>query len=643
MAERRLRRRRLLLLVTYDGAGYWYGAGGVTGTTGWVHETIDLSSVPDGSGGTINLVGKSGVYVGFDFQSNATVAGEGAYVDQVALTKDTPVGGPTITAITPPSAGAGVGTPVTITGTGFGASQGTGSVNFYYNGTKTIPAPVSSWSDTQIVCTVPTATVDGYPASAGSGPLTVTSGAGVTGPPYNGFTVTFGYGGSKWSSPGMTFQVNPNCADTASEVALTDAGAALWNPPSAFLFADGGTTTATGYNYNGHNEIFWGNDLPTGVLAQATYWFSGGVVHETDVEFNDTYTWGDGATAGVYDIQSIASHELGHTLNLRDLYGPRDTARIMYGFAAAGVQKHALDAGDRDGIVWIYGARPAMSGALTVDGDAAFTAATTATLQSSVQYATQMRFSNDGAAWSAWEPYAATRSGWTLATGDGAKTVSAQYRDAGGNVLARSDAIVLDTTAPVSAAVAADGHPLDGSTWHAGPLDVTLSANDPPAGDGSRSGMSGGAAGTQYSTDGGVTWVAGTNLLFTRWKRGGGSGVWTVLCRSTDAAGNLEQPAAQAIVKIDNSLPTAFDDAPATPQSGTVTVHLHALDSFSGAASVWWRLDGGQWTQAAYPGAAGLPVSVSGLGLHTLCYYATDIAGNREVGYRVCAVTIVGP
>ncbi|MGZ4198722.1 MAG: hypothetical protein ACXVP1_00890, partial [Thermoleophilia bacterium] len=60
-------------------------------------------------------------------------------------------------------------------------------------------------------------------------------------------------------------------------------------------------------------------------------------------------------------------------------------------------------------------------------------------------------------------------------------------------------------------------------------------------------------------------------------------------------------------------------------------------------ASIWWRLDGVQWTQAAYPGAAGLPVSISGLGLHTLCYYATDIAGNRGVGYRVCAVTIAGP
>ncbi len=258
-----------IYLVTYQGASYWYGAGGWSGDTPAGSTRRSTCRACPRSSGTIDLTGKSGVYVGFEFQSDAANTGEGAYVDQVSLTKDTLVGGPTITTISPSSAGAGVNAPVTITGSGFGASQGTGTVNFYYNGAKTIPAPVSSWSDTQIVCTVPTATVDGYPASAGTGPVTVTSGAGVTGPPYNGFTVTFGYGGSKWSSPGMTFQVNPNCADTASEAPLVAAGAALWNPPSNFLFTDGGATTATGYNYNGHNEIFWGTDLPAGVLAQA--------------------------------------------------------------------------------------------------------------------------------------------------------------------------------------------------------------------------------------------------------------------------------------------------------------------------------------------------------------------------------------
>jgi hypothetical protein len=61
---------------------------------------------------------------------------------------------------------------------------------------------------------------------------------------------------------------------------------------------------------------------------------------------------------------------------------------------------------------------------------------------------TQMRFSNDGQAWSPFQPYAATAP-WTLSKGDGTKTVYAQFRDSVGNVSAAvSDSIVLDTKSP---------------------------------------------------------------------------------------------------------------------------------------------------------------------------------------------------
>jgi cold shock CspA family protein len=40
----------------------------------------------------------------------------------------------------------------------------------------------------------------------------------------------------------------------------------------------------------------------------------------------------------------------------------------------------------------------------------------------------QIRFSNDGSAWSAWEAYAGSKA-WTLSSGNGTKTVYAQYRD----------------------------------------------------------------------------------------------------------------------------------------------------------------------------------------------------------------------
>ncbi len=105
-------------------------------------------------------------------------------------------GVPSITGITPSSGP--YGTSVTITGTSFEAAQGTSEVDF--NGTTA--TNITSWSDTQIVCTVP--------SGCASGNVAVT----VNGNPSNGvnYTVTFtvtasaGAGGS--ISPSGTSTVN---------------------------------------------------------------------------------------------------------------------------------------------------------------------------------------------------------------------------------------------------------------------------------------------------------------------------------------------------------------------------------------------------------------------------------------------------
>lgn len=44
-----------------------------------------------------------------------------------------------------------------------------------------------------------------------------------------------------------------------------------------------------------------------------------------------------------------------------------------------------------------------------------------------------IRFSNDGGAWSTWEPYAKSKT-WTFGGGKGTKTVYIEYRDKAGNV-----------------------------------------------------------------------------------------------------------------------------------------------------------------------------------------------------------------
>ncbi len=82
-----------------------------------------------------------------------------------------PVSAPTISNLSPVVGS--VGTPVTVTGSGFGASQGTSTVKF--NGVSGAP---TSWSNTSIVCPVPT--------GATTGPVVVTVGGTAS----NGSTFT---------------------------------------------------------------------------------------------------------------------------------------------------------------------------------------------------------------------------------------------------------------------------------------------------------------------------------------------------------------------------------------------------------------------------------------------------------------------
>ncbi|HEY6251648.1 MAG TPA: IPT/TIG domain-containing protein, partial [Candidatus Angelobacter sp.] len=65
---------------------------------------------------------------------------------------------PTITSVTPSSAA--TGTQVTISGSGFGATQGTSTLAFAPNGN--VSGTPTSWSDTQIVATVPATAASGF-------------------------------------------------------------------------------------------------------------------------------------------------------------------------------------------------------------------------------------------------------------------------------------------------------------------------------------------------------------------------------------------------------------------------------------------------------------------------------------------------
>lgn len=264
------------------------------------------------------------------------------------------ISAPVITSVSPTSAAAGIDAPIVITGRGFGSVRGWVEFTYGNDGVERIEAEVSSWSDTRIECTVPTAEILDYPASAGSGPMWVTTFDLRESAPYD-FQVPFGYGGWRWAQPRVTYFVNTSGIDDAMRESLVDAGTATWNAAgSGFTFVDGGKTTATIAD-DGKNVISWAYGLPSGVIAQSSSWGSGSTIMEADIRYNNDYEWGDGAPgSGTMDIQSIATHEVGHWLVLRDQYGPGDTAKVMYGFGDYESVARTLSAGDVAGIKWIY-------------------------------------------------------------------------------------------------------------------------------------------------------------------------------------------------------------------------------------------------------------------------------------------------
>jgi hypothetical protein len=277
-----------------------------------------------------------------------------------------------ISTISPTSASAGTNTLVTVTGSGFGATRETSDNLAFFMTTSNntnyfMPAETYvSWSDTQIEAYVPVCSNctpnPGYAYSAASGPVRVFKG-NTPGSPID-FTVTFGYGSIMWfgDSPNIRYKLNDG--GIAGRSAAIQAAATSWtNANSKLIFIYDGTHTQTDSSLNSVNEIFW-KSLPANVVGQTTVWSSGGIIKECDVAFSTAYTWSYAATcpSGSFDIQTVATHEIGHWIMLRDLFGDfqgnsQDTAKVMFGRGDKGTINRTLHAHDKLGIQWIYGTK----------------------------------------------------------------------------------------------------------------------------------------------------------------------------------------------------------------------------------------------------------------------------------------------
>jgi hypothetical protein len=125
-----------------------------------------------------------------------------------------------------------------------------------------------------------------------------------------------------------------------------------------------------------------------------------------------------------------------------------------------------------------------------------------------------------------------------------------------------------------------------------------------------------GVAGTHWSLDGGSTWTTGTQVVESQ----ASTTPYTLLCYSTDVAGNRETTGSASFRVNDTIAPVTSSDATSS-YVGTATIHFTAHDNSGGlgVGATYYSLDGGGFVQ-------GTSVTTTATGSHSLLFYSTDKA-----------------
>lgn len=179
--------------------------------------------------------------------------------------------------------------------------------------------------------------------------------------------------GYRWNTKNPKIQLYLNKANLPSSI--SDVGSVksaiiasegLWDAStSQALFASGIKDTTAQVSNKAPDYLNVHSFMPLSdarTIAYAQTWYSRSTVGgyysalDSDVVYNTKFGWSFGGSGGSIDFQTIASHELGHTLGLLDLYTSNSASKtqMMYGYYTG--QKRTLGSGDKAGIQKLYGA-----------------------------------------------------------------------------------------------------------------------------------------------------------------------------------------------------------------------------------------------------------------------------------------------
>jgi hypothetical protein len=167
--------------------------------------------------------------------------------------------------------------------------------------------------------------------------------------------------GYKWATP-VTYTINTSYGlSSGFIISAIEISNYEWDSEtSKVLFADTAVGAYPWKVYDGKNSVSFGNYDTSGVIAVTVTWYNRftRVAVESDILFDTDYAWGDATVvSGVMDLQNIATHEIGHTIGLGDMYDGVCSAVTMFGYSGYGdVEKRTLEQPDITGLQKIYGA-----------------------------------------------------------------------------------------------------------------------------------------------------------------------------------------------------------------------------------------------------------------------------------------------
>ena len=184
--------------------------------------------------------------------------------------------------------------------------------------------------------------------------------------------------GAKWKTvePWVTNPTNARSLDPTAVFNLLNEGVVKWedatdgtigNSTGVDVLGSGSTTTevlaADTVSPDNKNEVYFADIVDSNAIAVTIVWgifggpISGRQLVEWDQVYDDTtFDWSaeSAGVAGKMDFDNIATHELGHSVGMGDLYNTC-VDETMYGYSSnAETKKRDLNNGDISGVNSLY-------------------------------------------------------------------------------------------------------------------------------------------------------------------------------------------------------------------------------------------------------------------------------------------------